>query len=308
MANTNVIKMVIQFRRDTTENWIINKDIIPAAGEPCFDLDLNILKIGDGKKTYEELDAIGGAEMAADGKSIIYDGGVLKLAGFDSAETGAQPRKNAEGNIEWVVPSTETVEGLQTTVAGLQSDITALQEIVTPSGEDATPLLTRVETLEEQMNGTGEGSVDKKIDAKINEFATKIDNDGVVNSYKELIDYVAEHGGEAATMAADIKTLKGLVGEKSVLDQITEAIENIDTSAQENVIESVKVGGTLLDVVEKSVSIPIATDSVLGVVKASEEVTVSEDGTLGIGTISFSKIVQEDSETVIMDGGSSAGN
>jgi hypothetical protein len=303
MANTNVIKMVIQFRRDTTENWIINKDIIPAAGEPCFDLDLNILKIGDGKKTYEELDAIGGAEMAADGKSIIYDGGVLKLAGFDAAETGAQPRKNAEGNIEWVVPSTETVEGLQSTVAGLQSDVTALQEIVTPSGDDAVPLLARVETLEEQMNGTGEGSVDEKINAKINEFATRIDDDGIVNSYKELIDYVADHGGEAATMAANITSLKELVGETSVADQIAEAMANIETDAQENVIESVKVGGALLEIVEKSVNIPVATDTVLGVVKASEEVTVSEDGTLGIGTISFSKITQTEDEIIVFDGG-----
>lgn len=308
MATTTVIKTRIQFRRDTTANWLLNKDVVPAAGEPCFDLDAKTLKIGDGTTTYENLSSIGGADVSADGKSIILEDGAFKLAGFDAAETGAQPRKNAEGNIEWVVPSTETVEGLQTTVAGLQSDVTALQEIVTPSGEDATPLLTRVETLEEQMNGTGEGSVDKKIDAKINEFATNISDDGVVNSYKELIDYVVEHGGEAATMAADITTLKGLVGETSVSDQINEAISGIETGAQENVIESVKVGGTLLSVVEKSVDIPIATDSVLGVVKASEEVTVAEDGTLGIGTISFSKIVQEDSETVIMDGGSSAGN
>lgn len=308
MATTTTIKTIFQFRRAHTSEWEQHKTVIPAAGEPCFDLDLNTLKIGDGEKTYEELDAIGGAKISADGKSIIYDGGMLKLAGFDAAETGAQPRKNAEGNIEWVVPSTETVEGLQSTVAGLQSDVTALQEIVTPSGEDATPLLSRVETLETQMNGTGEGSVDKKIDAKINEFATNISDDGVVNSYKELIDYVVEHGGEAATMAADITTLKGLVGETSVSDQINEAISGIETGAQENVIESVKVGGTLLDVVEKSVNIPIATDAVLGVVKASKEVTVAEDGTLGIGTISFSKIVQEDSETVIMDGGSSAGN
>lgn len=306
MATTTVIKTRIQFRRATTADWLLNKDVVPAAGEPCFDLDLKTLKIGDGTTTYENLPVIGGVDVSADGKSIVLEDGAFKLAGFDVAETGAQPRKNAEGNIEWVVPSTETVEGLQTTVAGLQSDITALQEIVTPSGEGTTPLLTRVETLEEQMNGTGEGSVDKKIDAKINEFATKINDNDIVDSYKELIDYVAEHGGEAATMTADIKTLKGLVGETSVSDQIAEAIANIETGAQENVIESVKVGGTLLDIVEKSVDIPIATDAVLGVVKASEEVTVAEDGTLGIGTISFSKIVQAEDEVIVFDGGASA--
>lgn len=306
MATTTVIKTRIQFRRATTADWLLNKDVVPYAGEPCFDLDLKTLKIGDGTTTYENLPIIGGVDVSADGKSIILEDGAFKLAGFDAAETGAQPRKNAEGNIEWVVPSTETVEGLQSTVAGLQSDVTALQEIVTPSGEGTTPLLTRVETLEEQMNGTGEGSVDEKINAKINEFATRIDDDGIVNSYKELIDYVADHGGEAATMAASITSLKELVGETSVSDQIAEAIANIETDAQENVIESVKVGGALLEIVEKSVNIPVATDAVLGVVKASEEVTVSEDGTLGIGTISFSKITQTEDEIIVFDGGYSA--
>lgn len=52
-------KMVIQFRRDTTENWIANKNTIPAEGEPCFDIDAKTLKIGDGKTTYENLPNIG---------------------------------------------------------------------------------------------------------------------------------------------------------------------------------------------------------------------------------------------------------
>lgn len=55
----NRVKMVIQLRRDTTENWLIYKDIIPAEGEPCFDIDAQILKIGDGNTTYENLPAIG---------------------------------------------------------------------------------------------------------------------------------------------------------------------------------------------------------------------------------------------------------
>ena len=44
----NVIRTVIQLRRATTEQWLANKDVVPAAGEPCFDLDLHTLKIGDG--------------------------------------------------------------------------------------------------------------------------------------------------------------------------------------------------------------------------------------------------------------------
>ena len=74
------------------------------------------------------------------------------------------------------------------------ADKTALQEQITDNAEAIATL-----------NGAGEGSVDKKIDDAFNDFATKVTDDGVVNSYKELIDYVAAHGPEAATMAGNIK-------------------------------------------------------------------------------------------------------
>ena len=295
-----ILKMTIQFRRDTTENWLANKTVVPAAGEPCFDLDLGTLKIGDGETTYENLPVLGNAEISADGTSIVVEDGVFKLAGFDTAETGAQPRKNAEGNIEWVVPSTETTEGLQTTVAALQSDVKTLQDIVTPSGEDAQPLLTRVESLENKMDGTGEGTVDAKIDAKINEFAARVTDDGTVNTIQELITYVANHGGEVETIVADITALQKLVGDDSVADQIAAAMSGIEEGAQVNKIEAIKVGEAPLDIVDKTVTIPVGAG-----LKASEEVTVAEDGTLGVGTISVSKLTNDDKTVLILDGGAS---
>lgn len=326
MAKEQILKMRIQFRRATTAEWEANKTVVPAAGEPCFDLDLGTLKIGDGVKTYEQLSAIGGGDsitVSADGSSIVLDGDVFKLAGFDAAATGAQPRKNAEGKLEWVVPSTETVEGLQATVAGLQSDVNAVQEILTPTGEGQSPLVDRVSTLEIKMDGTGEGSVDKKIDAKINDFANKISEDGTVNTFKELVDYVAAHGSETADMAADITALQGLVGDTSVASQITEAVsgkvdavpgkglstndftntllnklDGIESSAQVNKIETVKLGENALTVTDKSVVVPIGAG-----LAASDEVTISESGALGIGSVSVAKLVNDAETTLILDGG-----
>lgn len=63
MANTTV-KTKIQVRRDTTANWVANKDVVPAEGEPCFDLDTGMLKIGDGSTTYEHLEAVGGTSAS----------------------------------------------------------------------------------------------------------------------------------------------------------------------------------------------------------------------------------------------------
>ena len=82
------------------------------------------------------------------------------------------------------------------------------------------------------LNGSGAGSVDKKITDAFNDFATKVSDDGVVNSYKELIDWAATHGAEAATMAGEITTLKNILsgiggtGESAtVVAYVTSAIE-----------------------------------------------------------------------------------
>lgn len=317
MAQT--FRMTIQLRRDTTANWELHKDIVPAAGEPCFDVELGTLKIGDGIRTYGELNSIGGqgsVVVSADGKSIILEDGVFKLAGFDAADVGAQPRKNSEGNIEWVVPSTEITDNLQSDVANLQLDVKTLQEIITPSSGDSQPILTRIEMLEEQMNGEAEGSVDAKIDAKINEFANQISDDGTVNTLKELINYVANHGGELETVVSDLTTLKTLVGDESVGDQITTAIntsghitmteaENVFATKEETVgiVREISVNGTLLDVVDGRVDIAISTHSLD--LKSSDEIIVNDDGTLSVGTIGFDKITQNENEVIVLDGGSS---
>ena len=85
------------------------------------------------------------------------------------------------------------------------------------------------------LNGdsTVEGSVDKKVADAINEFATQITDDGTINTYKEILNYISTHGGEAADMMAAIDALEALVGSKSVATQIAEAIaaENLDQYA-----------------------------------------------------------------------------
>lgn len=88
------------------------------------------------------------------------------------------------------------------------------------------------------LNGdsTVEGSVDKKVADAINEFATQITDDGTINTFKEVLNYISTHGGEASDMMAAIDTLESLVGEKSVATQIAEAIaaENLDQYATDD--------------------------------------------------------------------------
>lgn len=61
------------------------------------------------------------------------------------------------------------------------------------------------------LNGTGDGSVDKKITDAFNDFATKVSDDKIVNTYKELVDWVAQHGPEAAEMAGEITAIQNIL-------------------------------------------------------------------------------------------------
>lgn len=71
MAEVKRYKVIFQFRRATTEQWSLNEDEIPYAGEPCYDLNLGTLKIGDGRTPYRDLKAISGASISDDGLSLV---------------------------------------------------------------------------------------------------------------------------------------------------------------------------------------------------------------------------------------------
>ena len=81
--------------------------------------------------------------------------------------------------------------------------------------------------------------------------------------------------------------------------QIARVVEGF--ASQDKDIAQISVGGEILDVVDKSVSIPLGAG-----LKESSEVQIDEDGTLSVGKIGFDNIVQDDGEFIVFDGGSSA--
>ena len=134
------------------------------------------------------------------------------------------------------------------------------------------------------LTGDGEGSISKMIDAAINKFATDVTDDNVVNSYKELIDWVAKHGPEATKMAggisenktaiADLKTLVGTLPEgatsTTVVAYITEAIDALSigdyakttevTAAISTALESYYTKTQVDETFVKKTDIVMATD------------------------------------------------
>lgn len=53
-----------------------------------------------------------------------------------------------------------------------------------------------------------EADVQELLNSAIDEFATKVSDDNVVNTFKEIVDYVAENKAGVADMVADITKLK----------------------------------------------------------------------------------------------------
>lgn len=127
-----------------------------------------------------------------DGLSIELHEGKIQIHGFDEAEEGAQLRKNKDGEIEWFVPSTDTVDGLQSSVGALQGEMKTAQE--------------DIQALEDLV---GEKAVATQIEEAIEEL-------DLANTY--------EAKGAAATAKGEIEAVIGVVTEgKTVVKMIEDA-------------------------------------------------------------------------------------
>lgn len=332
-------------------------------------------------KTLKEV----GSVPVGDGKSITVEDGKIKIVGFDAAEVGAQPRKKADGTVEWVKPDTTTVEGLQTLVSGLESDVETLQT----SKADASSVYTKTEidgklsgvyhykgsvakysdlpadassgdvyNIEAAdktngikagdnvaWNGTAwdvlagtidlsgyatttalDGKVDKVEGSRLmtNAEGTKLEGiatgaqvnaiDSVDTAQFDLDDAkkltlldiaMAKVTGLTAALAGKVDKVEG---SRLITDAEGTKLAGIESGAQANTIENVKVGGVALAISEKSVNIPTAGES-LGAVKSAtgtNNVTVDADGIMTVNKLDVNNLVQESEDTLILNGGSSA--
>lgn len=332
-------------------------------------------------KTLKEV----GSVPVGDGKSITVEDGKIKIVGFDTAEVGAQPRKKADGTVEWVKPDTTTVEGLQTLVSGLESDVESLQT----GKADVSSVYTKAEIdgkfsgvyhykgsvakysdLPESAssgdvynieaadkahgikagdnvawNGTAwdvlagtidlsgyatttalDGKVDKVEGSRLmtNAEGTKLEGiaAGAQVNAIDSVDTAQFSLGDAKKLTLlDIAMAKvtGLTdalagkvdkveGSRLITDAEGTKLAGIESGAQANTIENVKVGGVALAISEKSVNIPTAGES-LGAVKSAtgtNNVTVDADGIMTVNKLDVNNLVQESEDTLILNGGSSA--
>ena len=68
---------------------------------------------------------------------------------------------------------------------------------------DLAAAIARIEANEqaiEVLNGVGEGSVQKQINDAIDSFANAMSENGVVDTFKELVEYAAENAGDLGNL------------------------------------------------------------------------------------------------------------
>lgn len=204
MAVTKRIKTIFQFRRSTTEEWEMNKDLIPAAGEPCYDLTLGTLKIGDGTTPYVNLKVIGGGTISDDGLSLIVEDlqadmdALEELVGKTSVASqiaDAMSDVAKASDLETVVNNITTLESKVTTS---NDSVTEMQTIVEQNNTIVTELQSAVEQKADVQTVTElQTIVEKKADAEtVTELQTiveqKVDTEAVEVLETELKTYVDE--------------------------------------------------------------------------------------------------------------------
>lgn len=93
-----------------------------------------------------------------------------------------------------------------------QKDVDALETVV--GADDTTGLRKRIKTNEDAigvLKGTGEGSVAKAVNDAIDAFATKATDNGTIDTFKELVDWVAKHPEVVNGLTGDINKLKAIL-------------------------------------------------------------------------------------------------
>lgn len=162
----------------------------------------------------------------------------LAIEGHTSRLDGIDTTLESHGkSIESVE---KDIEDLKDTTGVLRTDLDAARGIA-----DANATAIGV------LNGNSSvaGSVEEKITTAINEWAALISEDGKVNTYKELIDYVEEHGADFTTLVGRVdnhdgafETLNGDVNtEGSISKKIADAIaqENLSQYATDEDVQDV---------------------------------------------------------------------
>lgn len=193
---------------------------------------------GLGSAAYTDADAYdksGDADAALASAKAYADGKDTAIAEAKKAGTDAQAAVDTlSGKVGTVADGKTVVEMISDAQAAATYDDAEVKASI-KSNADAIATLNGASTVV--------GSVDKKVADAINDFATKVSEDGTVNTFKELIDYAATHQGEYSTLSGEVQanktaiaTLNGKDTEAgSVAKTVKDAVDAAQATLQGNI-------------------------------------------------------------------------
>ena len=157
-----------------------------------------------------------------------------------------------------------------------------------------------LKTKLEGMNADGEKNV---VSSVAEEFT--VSDDGKLGLASVGMDKVT---GLAAALAGKVAAEDGKgLSANDFTTELKTKLEGVESGAQANLIEVVKVNGVALNIADKAVNVPLAAGENAGVVVSSaaeNKVSVGEDGTMEVNSLSITKLVQAEGDTLVLDGGS----
>lgn len=135
-----------------------------------------------------------------DDKSIKVDAatGKISILGVDTAETGAQPVKQADGSIKWIKPDTTTVEGLSKAVDDLEGRIDPIEK--TEYGIEKLAKSTDGMLATYQLYKTVDGGAKTYLETKIDIPKDLVVESGTVKTYATKTEATTD--GMSADQAA----------------------------------------------------------------------------------------------------------
>lgn len=189
-------------------------------------------------------DTKGAAQTAEDNAKAYADGKDTAIAAAKKVGTDAQDAVNTLSGKVGTVPENKTVVEM---ISDAQTAATYNDTEVKAGIKANADAITK-------LNGTSaiEGSVDKKVADAINEFATKVSDDQTVNTFKELIDYAADHKDEYSTLSGEVQANKTAIATLngkdtdagSVAKTVKDAVDAAQATLQGNIDKKVdKVEG-----------------------------------------------------------------
>lgn len=208
-------------------------------------------------------------EIAKLEKLVLGENGEVSVSGKVAAG-------NVEGLDAWITARAGTLEGLS------ENNLT--------------------DALLAKLEGVAAGAQVNVIDGVSGEFT--IAADGKILNINAIDQSKITGLAEALDGKVNAVAGKGL----SSNDLTDELLDKLNAS-QANVLEGVSVAGTLLEIVDKQVNIPVATADAHGVVKSAageNKVAVAADGTMEVNSLNVNKLVQTDGEYLLMNGGNAS--